>query len=80
MLPAKRRNKTVTVKEVILEFDSAMPDHAIEKDILSVIEEINGVLSQHLRGPLPQISVNKDKLVVETTPIPEHDEEDEITS
>jgi hypothetical protein len=76
MLPAKRRTKTVTVKDLILEFDSAMPDHAIEKDVLQTIDEINNVLRKHMLGPLPQISINSEKLNLQTLPIPEYDEEE----
>lgn len=75
MLPVKRKNKTVTVKDLVLDFDSAMPDHAVEKDVLKMLDEINALCRKHLNASLPQFRLANEKLQLEVVPIPEYEED-----
>lgn len=69
MLPTKILQKTVKIKAITLEFDTAKPDQFVEKEIHALVETINTLLKQHLPGPLPQLSIEDKKLKIELLPI-----------
>lgn len=56
-LPAKTQIRAIVkFHELILTFDSSLPNEQIEKQCLDLIESINSLLQKHFPDTLPQLS------------------------